>query len=54
MALQDSQTDRIASTAQHVLHFLYVAAPVLGVILLLVILLAVRVWRKNKETDLRP
>ena len=39
-------------TAGHILQWLYWIAGVLAVILLLVIVLAVRLWRRNKDADL--
>ena len=38
-------------TAGHLLQWLYMIAGVLGVVLVLVTLLAVRLWRKNKDAD---
>ncbi len=41
-----------ACSASQFLHWLYLVAGILALVLILVIVLAVRVWRKNKNADL--
>ena len=52
VAQQTTAAPITAGTANHLLHWLYVAAAVLALILVLVIGLAVAAWRKNKSAEL--